>query len=197
MIAITAFGVRCRISLLFPALVTFLLTIQTDGLMAICMLASLIHEIGHIIAMRLTGMRPEECTLGLFGIRIRLRTSMGGYGKNAIVAAAGPLINGLSAAILWSMGARQSALVHLLLAVLNLLPVSVLDGGELLKCALGAAGCRHGAEKVLTTVSVITVLLLLIGGAVLCVIDKGNLTLLIVAAYPALLWFFEKISKTS
>ena len=75
--------------------------------------------------------------------------------------------------------------------------MSVLDGGELLKCVLGAVGRNSGAEKVLATVSVITVFLLMIGGAVLCVTDKGNITLLIVAAYPTLLWFFEKIAKTS
>ena len=41
-------GVRCRLSLLFPALITALLLWQPDGLAVSCLLASLIHEGGDV-----------------------------------------------------------------------------------------------------------------------------------------------------
>lgn len=197
MIEMTVWGVPCRINLLFPALVTYLLFVQPNGLAVCCVCASLVHEIGHLTAMRLTGIRPKDCTLGLFGMRIHLQSSLSRYGKNAIVAAAGPLANGLAAAILWWAGSRQAALVHMLLASLNLLPVSILDGGELLRCALSAVGYCDGGEAALAFISGIAVVLLIIGACVLVFIGRGNVSMLIVALYPAGMWFFEKIAKTS
>ena len=51
-------GVRFRLSLLFPALVTALLMCQPKGLALSCLLASLIHEGGHLLAMMAVGVPP-------------------------------------------------------------------------------------------------------------------------------------------
>ena len=69
-------GVRCRLSLLFPALVTALLLWQPDGLAVTCLLASLIHEGGHLLAMLSVGVPPQRCTLGAFGMRIDLKHNL-------------------------------------------------------------------------------------------------------------------------
>ena len=92
-------GIRCRVSLLFPALVTALLLRQPDGLAVTCLLASLIHEGGHLLAMLAVGVSPRDCTLGAFGLRIELGGQLMDYRKNLFVSIAGPLANGLAAAV--------------------------------------------------------------------------------------------------
>lgn len=192
------FGVRCRLSLLFPALLTALLLWQPDGLAVSCVLASVMHECGHLLAMLAVGASPQDCTLGAFGMRIRLGGRMLGYGRNIVVSLAGPLTNGLAAAVLLLLGRGRTAAVHLTLAALNLLPASALDGGEILRCSLCLLGWERQAPRVLRLTSALVLLPLATGSIWLFLHGGGNGTLLIVGGYLLLLLFFsDKNEKTS
>lgn len=191
-------GVPCRVSLLFPALLTTLLFCQPDGLAAACLLASVIHEGGHLLAMLLLQISPQGCILGAFGLRIQLGGCLTGYRHSLYVAAAGPLLNGVSAVIFLLLNASEIALVHVLLALLNLLPVSVLDGGELLRCALCLCGVVSLADRIVQLISWCVISLILIMGFCLVVQRPSNPTLLIVGVYLATTLFFSrKNEKTS
>ena len=190
-------GVRCRVSLLFPALVTALLLWQPDGLTVSCLLASLIHEGGHLAAMLALGIPPQNCTLGAFGMRIELGHTLVGYGRNLMVSLAGPLANGLAAALLLMMRCPTAAAVHLMLAMLNLLPAAALDGGEILRCGLCLLGLEPLVGSVLRLSSALTLLPLATISIWLFLAQK-NPTLLVVSAYLAVLVFFsDKCEKTS
>lgn len=190
-------GIRCRVSLLFPALVTTLLLYQPNGLAISCLLASLIHEGGHLIAMLVIGVSPQKCTLGAFGMRIDMGNHLVGYGQNLFVSLAGPLANGLAAIVLLPIHCVTGAAVHIALAVLNLLPASALDGGEMLRCGLGLLGLGSIADMVLRFASALVLLPLASISLWLC-FQKENPTLLIVSGYLTTLVFFsEKSEKTS
>ena len=190
-------GVRCRVGLLFPALVTALLLYQPDGLAITCLLASLIHEGGHLLAMLLMRVPPQCCTLGAFGMRIDVGHPLVGYGRNLMISLSGPLMNGLAAALLFLWNRPAAALVHLALAGLNLLPSAALDGGEVVRCGLGLLGVEALAEPVLRLTSALVFVPLAAGSLWLCFQNK-NPTLLIVSGYLAVLVFFsEKCKKTS
>ena len=189
-------GVDFRMSLLLPALVTALLLSQPDGLVLPCVLASLIHEGGHLLAMVGVGVPPRECVLGAFGARIRLDDVLVPYKKNIIISLAGPLANGLTAAILMAAGYRSSAAVHAMLAAVNLLPIASLDGGEVLRCILGCCGLK--SPRVILRFCALLVLtpMVLVSGYLFVV--SRNPTLLIVGAYLAsLIIFSEKCEKSS
>ena len=191
------FGVRCRISLLFPALVTALLLYKPDGMAVSCLLASLIHEGGHLAAMLAMGVPPHGCTLGAFGMRIEIGRHLVGYGRNLLVSLAGPLANGVAAILLLMSGRLPAAVVHMVLAGLNLLPASALDGGEILKCSLGLLGMESLTDVALRFMSALVLLPLAATSLWLCFQGK-NPTLLIVSGYlTALVFFSEKIEKTS
>lgn len=191
-------GIRCRISLLFPALLTALLLLQPDGFAVTCVLASLLHEGGHLLAMLLLGVPPEDCELGAFGLRIRLGGQLSGYGRNLLIALTGPLVNGIAASVLYSTNASYAAAVHLLLATLNLLPAAALDGGEIMRCVFGLLGWDSLSVPLLKTTTILTLLLLAIGGMWQFLQEKENPTLLIICAYLATITFFlEKNEKTS
>lgn len=191
-------GVRCRLSLLFPALLTALLLAQPDGLAVACLLAAVLHEGGHLLAMLLLGIPPEDCLLGAFGARIRLGSRLTGYKQNLVVSIAGPLINLLCGGILWGCGCVVPAAVHLCLALINLLPAYALDGGEILRCGLCLLGLGTVADRVVRITSVLVLLPLAIGGFWLVLRGKGNATLLIVSGYlVTLLFFSDKLQKNS
>ena len=190
-------GVRCRLSLLFPALITALLLCQPDGLAVSCLLASLIHEGGHLAAMLAVGVPPQRCTLGAFGMRIDLRNTLIGYSSHIAISLAGPLANGLAAAVLFYLHSPRAAVVHLALAGFNLLPAAALDGGELLRYGMCLLGMERLADSLLRFTSAL-VLLPLAAISIWLFIRNENPTLLIVSGYLlALIIFSEKNEKTS
>ena len=198
MLEFSVCGVRCRLSLLFSALLTVLLLCQPDGMAVVCMLASLIHEGGHLLAMVLVGVPPERCTLSAFGARIEMGYHKITYVQNFVISVAGPLVNGIAAVVLWRCGALMPATAHLVLAVLNLLPSMALDGGQLLCCGLCMVGLAPLAERILQITSAITLLLLASINLIMLFRGSGNLSLLVISGYLAALTFFsDKMQKNS
>jgi len=189
---------RCRLSLLFPALLTALLLWQPDGLAVSCLVAALLHEGGHLLAMLCVGVPPEDCVLGAFGARIRLGHRLPSYRKNLVISMAGPAANFVCAFLLFALGRVTPAVVHLVLGLLNLLPATALDGGEILRCGLCFIGLEALSGAVLRLTSALTLLPL----AALCfwlfLRGQGNVTLLIVSGYLTVLLFFsDKLQKNS
>lgn len=191
-------GIRCRASLLFPALLTAMLLCQPESMAVTCLLASLIHEGGHLLAMLLLRVPPEDCVLGVFGLRMHLGHRLVEYERYIWIALAGPATNGMAAVCLLAADRPSIAAVHGVLAVLNLLPVSVLDGGEILRCGLCLMGAERMAAPILRCTSAAVVILLFVCALWLYGRSSGNPSLLIVCAYlAAMLFFSEKNEKTS
>lgn len=183
-------AVRWRVSLLFPALVTVLLLLQPDGLALPCVLASLIHEGGHLAAMLLLNCPPESCTVGAFGARIVTDSRRPpGYRQQIMISLAGPGINFLAAAGLGAVGCSRAAAVHILLGVFNMLPAGALDGGQALRCVLCLRGAPDRADRVLRVLSAAVLLPLAAGALYLVLSGSGNGTLLIVSIYLTVLVF--------
>lgn len=91
---------------------------------------SVIHELGHALALYAVG--GEIGTLSLWGMGIRMIPKGGGllsFTEEAFILSAGPLVN-----ILFSLASWGSLFgyISLAAAVYNLLPYSMLDGGGLL-----------------------------------------------------------------
>ncbi len=185
-------GVRCRVSLLFPALLTGLLLAQGDSLAVSCVLASMMHEGGHLLAMLALGCPPQVCTLGAFGMRIEMgRERLIGYRRNILVSLAGPAVNLVTAPLLWACGCARAAAVHLILALFNLLPAAALDGGQVLRCLFCLAGKESQADRRLRWLSAAVLLPLATLAFWLVLSGRGNITLLIVSGYLIALIFFH------
>lgn len=191
MLEFSLHGVRCRLSPLFPGLLAVLTAASPDAATAVCVLAAAMHECGHLLAMAACGCPPDCLTMGAFGMRIAGgRTRRTGYARQAMIFFAGPLVNLLSGGALCLLGCRRAAAVHLLLAAFNLLPAAALDGGQLLRCALCAAGGGRYADTVLYVLSA-AVLLPLAAGSFLLFLRGANPSSVIVSLYLALLVFWQ------
>ena len=99
------------------------------GLVAGILLAALIHECGHLIAVRLTGGRVLAIRLHAGGARIE--TAPMEPGKVAVCALAGPGAGALTI-FAWRFF-PEMALAGLVQTVFNLLPIYPLDGGRVVR----------------------------------------------------------------
>ena len=197
MLEFRLFGVTWRLSLLFPAMLTTLLVWQPDGLAIPCVLASLIHEGGHLLGMCMLGVLPQNVTVGVFGAQMQMHNIKISYKQSVLISLSGPLINLMSAVALWLCQCSISAVVHLLLAIINLLPAIGLDGGEMLRCCLCQFGFGELASRILHITSALVVMPLITFGLYVLFQGESNASLLVVGAYLiAMIFFADKNEKS-
>ena len=133
--------------------VALLLCLDPGGLVLPLLAAVFFHESGHLLALAICRVPVQEIRFGFFGASIR--TGVRGQRQELFCAAAGPAANGVICALSFGKSAPVFA-VNLWLAISNLLPLYLLDGGRALFALLPA----H-APQIQT---VILVFLLLLSG---------------------------------
>lgn len=185
--------IQFRLSLWFPASVIVMLSLDRSGLTAICLLASIAHEMGHFLAMLVFHDTPSCITLSFFGMRVERRpTQRLSYPALCAVSLCGPVVNVLCCVLLWCSGTRDAALIHGVLAAFHLLPVMSLDGGEALYELLCCRLTEERADRILLICSAITLCPLTALGFWLLFSGGYNFTLLAVSAYLILRMFLRE-----
>ena len=193
MLEFTACGITFRLSLLFPAAVIVLMSLDSSNFTLLCLLASCLHEAGHTLAMLIVHDRPRRVTMGIFGIRVeRDQGFYLNYWAVAIVSLAGPFVNVLCFTLLAWLDQPLSAIIHAGLALFNLLPVCSLDGGEALHALLCLKMHEEKASRVMRAVSSVVIFPLGALGFWLMLSDAHNFTLLVMSAYLILMLFFKE-----
>ena len=144
-------------------------------LLPIVVLPVLVHELSHVLALRLLGQRITGFTLDAWGLCIRYDGTCSPAG-HILAALAGPVGGALYALVglTNSDWLRQSASLSLLLTAFNLLPLLPLDGGRVfsLLCTLTLGELRGG--RLCRAVSAVLLALLLLGGVVLAAWKKST-----------------------
>ncbi len=160
---------------IFVLLVLFYFTKQIE-IYATIMIFAIIHELGHLLAGLLLGMKPQKVQVNPFGVSINFKTMPNDYNykigkanllelKKIIVAFAGPLTNViLIIAILFIPFSETKKLIYIysniLLIVVNILPVYPLDGGRILKGILHINFGKHKSSKYINNISFVCVSIL-------------------------------------
>ena len=149
--------------------------LDTDELAAL-LLAAAAHELGHLVAIRLTGGRARSLTANITGAVIE-RDAQAGSLSEMVCALSGPAAGLIWAALAAGMGSflgldmlLLSAGMSLVLSGFNLLPALPLDGGRALECAIG--------RRATLLCSLVTAALVLLFGAILAA-SCGGMALLI------------------
>ena len=139
------------------------------------LLSAFCHELGHLMLLRLFGIRPQRITLSAAGVEIEAAGQEKlSYGRELLCVLSGPAVN-LLLAILFArvFSGYLFAGTNGVLAVYNLLPIRNLDGGRALYLLVSWCSDPFRAEQVAAVVNLVT-LGLLLGFAVLLLVETGN-----------------------
>ena len=173
-------------------LLAWLFYTDRQNIVSLSVMACILHELGHIFAIRCLGSHVKEISITIVGAEIKTERLLD-YRSEGIVALCGPCVNFLLAMLFgipeWG---HVFAGINLALGSLNLLPVHPLDGGRMLRAALAYLIDASWADQVSECLGLVfSVLLCLFGGWItLC---SGNITLLLVSAWMTSTYFKRKV----
>lgn len=77
----------------FSLLILLSLILTRSYLSLVALVAAALHECGHILAAKLCRIPLVQMKLGIFGATLQTDRALCSYGKEIILAAAGPLTN--------------------------------------------------------------------------------------------------------
>ena len=149
--------------------------------------------------MALFGVPPREVRLNPFGIDIVEQDDSGrSYGKDSLIALAGPAINLLAWLIGWGIQQGLGAdigewmLANLAIGLMNLMPVESLDGGQALYAALCIQWSEETSAKIVVAVSFVTLIPLATTGFFLLLQSHYNFSLLLISVYLIFLLLWKR-----
>ncbi len=155
------------------------------------LLFALVHELGHLLTMKLCGYKVKRFELTAVGGNIVCEDRHKAYFLDIIVAISGPLINFILLIVIYKLiglgfFARNGMFylaVNFLLMMVNMLPVSCLDGGRALSALLSYFVLPDKRERIMYFISLIFSTLLIAGGAYLLYLTGFNFSLLLIGIY--------------
>ena len=152
-------------------------------------LAAGIHEAGHLFVLLFYKTPIYGIRIGILGLVLETDTHRLSYGQELLVILAGPAMN-LIAVLMGSALQNNSVFVgiNMVLFGFNLLPISRLDGGRMLRLILALwMGIEQG-EYLSDCISGIVALGLMIGLIYLMCCTGGSLWLI-----PPVFWLLQEV----
>ncbi len=171
--------IRTRVSLF--ALPSAFIMLWLEGMEAffVLVLSALLHEAGHLIAMKSRGYLVRRIDILPMGAVIVCPEGIPDRDET-VIAISGPLASVVCAVISFflysSVGSAVSlyaVAINLVLGMFNLLPIKKLDGGKALYCFISEkTDKKETAERFCSAVSAVTKLLF-VSVSVICIISSG------------------------
>ncbi len=183
------FGTEIYVSFLFCVVLCLMLAIDRTGLIIPTLFAVFIHESGHLLCMWAADCQPRAIRLIPTSVQIIRGFSPKKYGEAAITLC-GPLSNLVVFGVLFinyrifeSTQSLTFAVLNLVIALFNLLPVSGLDGGTLLTLGLSHFVDIYKAESIVRIITAVFAVAVFLLGVYLWASKSVNISVFIVAVY--------------
>lgn len=199
---IRLFGCKIYISLLFLTMITLMLMLDKTGLILLGFAAVFLHELGHLIAIAITGNRPRLVVLQPAGVTIKRGGKIASPNDELKIASAGCLANLLWAIIFLSLYQIFKSELSLMFAAanlcvmgFNLIPVCGLDGYDIVLNLLMRNMLPVRAEKLSRKISLIFIFTALLGSFLLIITQQGSITLVICTIYLLILCIISLRTK--
>lgn len=181
-----------KISRFTLGLLVLLAVLEDRSAVLVPLAAMLCHEFGHIIAMRIlkVGIRSVEITP--FGAEIK-SIPKGGMTlfEEILIFSSGATANIICAAVALPLQFYFFSLCSIALAVINLLPISSLDGG----CIFEAIVVRLfpiSAYRITSAVSAVFIFIVWLAATYLMLLAGGNISLFIFCIYMFISLFLKE-----
>lgn len=187
---------RFKIDLkIFLFLIIFYFTKQIH-IYALIMIFAFIHELGHLLAGILCGMRPEKLEIKPYGVSVSFKLFPKDYNikigkgnkleiKKIFVALAGPITNLLIILVTINLPLEIFTKLmiiysNIIIIIFNLIPIYPLDGGRVVKSILHITYGKRKAEKYINNISFITLILITFISSILIYVFENIAIFLIV-----------------
>lgn len=169
------------ISYLFVSIITFMILIDKSGFVLPMLLSVFLHEAAHLITMFLLGCEPKSINFIPCSIEVK-RGVCCDYKKEILISVSGPILN-IILFILFFKFRIEFSLINLCFGVFNLLPLSVLDGGEILNVVLFKVLKEKTAKILFKAINFFFGALGVFFGVFLYVKQNGNISLILFSIY--------------
>ncbi len=153
MININVLKTKVFISPLFFAVLTAILLLDKTGISGLAVLFSILHELGHFLALVCVKQYPESIEITVFGIHISLLENLSTL-KKCLVLKAGFVTNFILAALFFIIKKTLFGYINLIIGIFTSVPLSSTDGGTVLKILLEKFYPQK-AEKLFKIISII------------------------------------------
>lgn len=143
----------------FGVLMLVSLVLTQSYLSLAALLASFVHELGHLLSASICDVAIKELKLDIFGASLTPTRAFQSYKKEIAVALGGPFVNIFFGVFILIFGTGRGAFLNMFmtasffLGVLNLLPICDFDGGRVLNCALCSVSAPQLSEHVCSAAS--------------------------------------------
>ena len=194
-------GVSIRISFFFCLLLSLLILFDNGTIFAAFWMVCA-HESAHLFAMKLCGVPLKEVSLEPFGILINNEELSLGFARRLCIIIAGSFANFLLAGGCFLIGflANNPLLLKLFfinlgIAVINLLPITGLDGGQAFLEIISRLKKDKDAVAIGKTVSATLCVILLVIGIIICVKVRLNPSLCLLSFFLLVQTFTGGLNK--
>lgn len=182
---------RLEFSISFVIVVTLMLIFFDEKIVLFSVFSSLLHECGHLFAIRICGERIERVVFGAFGLRIeRCAFTKASYTSEIIIALGGIIVNYIIFVLCLFVYLSSEnitvaifGIINLFIALFNSLPLKSLDMGRAIYFLLLIRFSDEKAEQISWTISLIFALCMLVFTVFYCVLIKLNFSLIAVCIY--------------
>ena len=152
----------------------------------VLILCYLIHELGHITMAKLVKAQMKSFKVGTLHLSISYDCSNLSYGRELLVLLGGILFNLISAFFVSFLGfggetCEFFVVGNISLAIMNLYPISILDGGGILKTLASMIWSRDVAEKLSKITSFICAILMWIIAVYFQIVFVSNFSLFLIS----------------
>ena len=134
---------------------TLILGFEEIHVALLSLLSAILHEGGHVLFLRLRGIKNSGVRGAVSGFRIKSREILT-YNEEVLLYFSGPLVNLICASIaslLQSEFGELFCMLNLATAISNLLPVAGYDGYGIIRALIEKLDCTGIGLRILNTVS--------------------------------------------
>lgn len=166
-----------------------MMSISSSPYPIVLVISYIIHELGHITIAKINSVPMKKFKVGSFRLSLSYDCSGVSYKKEMSVCLGGILFNFAAALLAYLSGAGKIAvggffiLCNISLALVNLYPVSVLDGGGILRCIFMMLFDEERAQRISKIISFISVFFLWLCAVYLQLVFDANISMLFISIF--------------
>lgn len=177
---------KIKISIFTPIVIAAILYSDFSFFTLEVFFAAIIHEAGHLTAMKLFGVNIHSVTVLPYGVVISSDSYLLPYKKEAVTALAGIVFNiitGITALIIrhftGDIYTLFFAVCSFFLAFVNLIPIQTLDGARALEAVIAQYCDLEKKEKIMENVYYSAFIVIVLASLYMLEATDGNFSLII------------------